>query len=109
MLLKSMGSSLLEGRQTGMDYDTSSLAAVNFNTTLAGAEEADAILLVGTDLRWEASLVNTRIREAIKNGAKVFAIGPETHLTYKVECLADALALLGNLPKAVKVAFKVAA
>jgi NADH-quinone oxidoreductase subunit G len=100
-LARSMGSSLLEGRQTGMAYDTSSLAAVNFNTTIAGIEQADAILLVGTNLRWEAPLVNTRVRKAIKRGAKVFAIGPETELTYKVEWLGDDLALLGDLPKAV--------
>jgi NADH-quinone oxidoreductase subunit G len=105
-LLASMGSTLLEGRQTGMDYDTSSLAAVNFNTTIAGAETADAILLVGTNLRWEAPLVNTRIRKAIKKGAKVFAIGPETDLTYKVEWIGNDLALLGNLPGAVVEAFK---
>ncbi|USU09470.1 NADH-quinone oxidoreductase subunit NuoG [Sphingomonadaceae bacterium OTU29MARTA1] len=99
-LLAKLGSSLLEGRQTGMDYDTSSLGAVNFNTTIAGVEEADAILLVGTNLRWEAPLVNTRIRKAIKKGAKVFAIGPETELTYKVEWLGADLSILGNLPEA---------
>ncbi len=104
-LLASMGSSLLEGRQTGMDYDTSSLAAVNFNTTIAGTETADVILLVGTNLRWEAPLVNTRIRKAIKKGAKVFAIGPETDLTYKVEWLGNDLSLLGKLPDAVAEAF----
>ena len=104
-LLKELGSSLLEGRQTGMDYDTSSLAAVNFNTTIAGAERADAILLVGTNLRWEAPLVNTRIRKAIKRGAKVFAVGPETELTYKVDWLGADLALLGDLPERVTEAF----
>ena len=104
-LLGAMGSTLLEGRQTGMDYDASSLAAVNFNTTIAGAETADAILLVGTNLRWEAPLVNTRIRKAIKKGAKVFAIGPETELTYKVEWLGNDLSLLGNLPAAAADAF----
>ncbi len=104
-LLKNLGSSLLEGRQTGMDYDTSSLAAVNFNTTIAGIEKADAILLVGTNLRWEASLVNTRIRKAIKRGAKVWAVGPETELTYKVEWLGNDLAVLGNLPQALTDAF----
>jgi len=104
-LARSMGSSLLEGRQTGMDYDTSSLAAVNFNTTIAGAERADAILLVGTNLRWEAPLVNTRIRKAIKRGAKVFAIGPETELTYKVQWLGADLSVLGDLPQAVVDAF----
>lgn len=104
-LLAKLGSSLLEGRQTGMDYDTSSLAAVNFNTTIAGVEEADAILLVGTNLRWEAPLVNTRIRKAIKKGAKVFAIGQETELTYKVEWLGAELSLLGDLPEAVATLF----
>ena len=104
-LLAGMGSTLLEGRQTGMAYDTSSLAAVNFNTTIAGTERADAILLVGTNLRWEAPLVNTRIRKAIKKGAKVFAIGPETELTYPVTWIGDDLALLGNLPDAVTEAF----
>jgi NADH-quinone oxidoreductase subunit G len=105
VLLASMGSTLLEGRQTGMDYDTSSLAAVNFNTTIAGAERADVILLVGTNLRWEAPLVNTRVRKAIKKGAKVFAIGPETELTYKVEWLGADLGLLNALPAAVAEAF----
>jgi len=98
-LLRTLGSDRLEGRQTGMAYDTSSMAAVNFNSTIAGAEEADAILLVGTNLRWEAPLVNTRIRKAIKKGAKVFAIGPETDLTYKVEWLGADLSILGNLPE----------
>lgn len=105
-LVKAMGGSLLEGRQTGMDYDVSNLAAVNFNTTIAGAETADAILLVGTNLRWEAPLVNTRIRKAIKKGAKVFAIGLETDLTYKVEWLGNDLSLLGNLPQAAADALK---
>jgi NADH-quinone oxidoreductase subunit G len=104
-LLKELGSSLLEGRQTGMDYDTSSLAAVNFNTTIAGTEEADAILLVGTNLRWEAPLVNTRIRKAIKKGARVFAVGPETELTYKVDWLGADLSVLGALPERVTEAF----
>ena len=99
-MLAQSGSSLLEGRQTGMDYDVSSLAALNFNTTIAGTEQADAILLVGTNLRWEAPLVNTRVRKAIKRGAKVFAIGSQVDLTYKVEWLGNDLALLGSLPEA---------
>ncbi|HYZ47673.1 MAG TPA: NADH-quinone oxidoreductase subunit NuoG, partial [Sphingomonas sp.] len=104
-LLRAFGSELLEGRQTGMDYDCSSLAAVNFNTTIPGIEEADAILLIGSNVRVEAPLVNTRIRKAVRRGAKVFAIGPELDLTYKVEWLGNDLGLLGKLPKAVTEAF----
>ncbi|WP_129792761.1 NADH-quinone oxidoreductase subunit NuoG [Sphingosinicella sp. CPCC 101087] len=104
-LLASLGSDLLEGRQTGLAYDVSNLAAVNFNSTIAGIETADAVLLVGTNPRWEASLVNTRIRKAAKAGAKVFAIGPEVDLTYPVEWIGDDLSLLSALPKAVTDAF----
>jgi NADH-quinone oxidoreductase subunit G len=103
------GASMLEGRQTGLAYDTSSLSAVNFNTTIAGIENADVILLVGSDLRREAPLVNTRIQKAIrKRGAKVFAIGPVTDLTYKVEWLGDDLSVLVKAPKALSDALKTA-
>ena len=105
-LLAAMGSSLIEGRQTGLKYDVSSLAAVNFNSTLNGIETADAILLVGTNPRWEAPLVNTRIRKAVKHGAKVYAIGEEIDLTYKVEWLGNDMGLLGKLPGTVADVFK---
>ncbi len=105
-LVNALGSDLVEGRQTGLAYDATNLAAVNFNTTIAGIETADVILLVGTNPRWEASLVNTRIRKAVRAGAKVFAIGPEVDLTYKVEWLGNDLSLLHKLPKAAADAFK---
>ncbi|WP_321324337.1 NADH-quinone oxidoreductase subunit NuoG [uncultured Parasphingorhabdus sp.] len=106
-LLKSMKSDMLEGRQTGLSYDVSSLAAVNFNSTIAGIEEADVILLVSTNPRWEASLVNTRIRKAVRQrGAKVYGIGPEADQTYPVEWLGDDMGLLAKLPKALADALK---
>lgn len=106
-LVRAMGSTMLEGRQTGLAYDVSSLSAINFNTGIAGIENADVILLVGSNVRWEAPLVNTRIQKAVRrNGAKVFAIGPETDLTYKVEWLGNDAALLNKLPKAAADALK---
>ncbi|WP_324807631.1 NADH-quinone oxidoreductase subunit NuoG [Sphingomonas sp. LY29] len=99
-LLAGAGSSLLEGRQTGLDYDVTSLGAVRFNTPLADLENADVVLLVGSNVRWEAPLVNTRLRKAVRRGAKVYAIGPQVDLTYDVEWLGDNLSLLGKLPKA---------
>ena len=108
-LANSMGYVGLEGRQTGLSYDVSSLSAVNFNTTIAGLENADVILLVGSDLRREAPLVNTRIQKAVrKRGAKVFAIGPQSDLSYKVEWLGDDLAALATAPKALANALKTA-
>jgi NADH-quinone oxidoreductase subunit G len=104
-LAGALGSDLLEGRQTGLDYDCSNLAAVNFNSTLAGIEEADAVLIVGSHVRWEAPLVNTRIRKAVKRGAKVFVVGPEWDATYPVVNLGNDLAVLDKLPAAAADAF----
>jgi len=97
-LLASLGSSLVEARQNGLAYDTSGLSALRFNTTIAGLEQADVILLVGTNVRLEAPLVNTRIRKAIKRGAKVFAIGREVDLTYRATWLGEDLSALADLP-----------
>ncbi len=108
-LLWALGSKLLEGRQTGLAYDCSNLAAVNFNSTLSGIETADAILIVGSHVRWEAPLVNVRLRKAAKKGAKVFVVGPEWETTYPATFLGNDLAVLDKLPTAVGDAFKTAA
>ncbi len=105
-LLEAQGSALLEGRQTGLDYDVSSVSAVAFNSTLAGIETADAILLIGTNPRWEAPLVNTRLRKAVRRaGAPVFSVGPAVDLTYPVTDIGDDLSILGKLPAAVTETF----
>jgi NADH-quinone oxidoreductase subunit G len=97
-LVAALGSSLLEGRQTGMDYATDSLAAVNFNTTFSGIEHADAILIVGSKVRWEAPLVQVRLRKAVKRGARVFLVGPEWETTFGGEFLGEDLSILSALP-----------
>ena len=96
-LAKALGSTLLEGRQTGLAYDTSNLAAVAFNSTLAGIEDADAILIYGSQIRDEAPLLNPRIRKAVKKGAKVFLIGPWWEPTYSVTHLGDDAGVIANL------------
>ncbi|WJY18142.1 NADH-quinone oxidoreductase subunit NuoG [Alteriqipengyuania flavescens] len=107
-LLGALGSDMLEGRQTGMDYDVSSLSAVAFNTTFAEIENADAILIVGSQVRDEAPLVNVRLRKAAKRGAKVFVVGPEWETTYPAEFLGDDAGMLHDLPGHVADAMKAA-
>ncbi len=104
-LAGALGSTLLEGRQTGLAYDASNLAAVNFNSGLAGIEDADAVLIVGSMIRDEAPLLNTRLRKAVKKGAKIFVVGPQWDPTYPATFLGDDLAVLGNLPAEVSDAF----
>ena len=105
-LAGALGSTLLEGRQTGLSYDCSNLAAVNFNSTLAGIETADVVLIVGSQVRWEAPLINSRLRKAAKAGAKFFVVGPEWETTFPATFLGSDLSVLDKLPKAAADALK---
>ncbi|WBO23646.1 NADH-quinone oxidoreductase subunit NuoG [Sphingomonas abietis] len=98
-LLGAFGSDLHEARVDGALYDVSNPASYRFNPTIAGVETAKAILLVGANPRWEAPLVNTRIRKAIKKGATVYAVGPEVDLTYPVQWLGADISALNELPE----------
>jgi NADH-quinone oxidoreductase subunit G len=108
-LLAALGASRIESRQDGALFATEEPAGWLFNTGLAGIEAADAILLVGTNPRHEAALLNVRLRKAVrKGGAKAFAIGPEVDLSFPVEQLGDDAALLTDLPAHVVAAFETA-
>ncbi len=108
-LANALGSTMLEGRQTGLAYDTSNLAAVAFNSTLAGIESADAILIYGSHVRDEAPLLNPRLRKAVKAGAKVWLIGPWWDTTYPATHLGDDASVIDALPEDVASVFANAA
>lgn len=56
------------------------------NTPIADIEDADEILLVGTNPRYEAPLLNTRIRKSyVHNEGNVSLIGPPVDLSYAYE------------------------
>ena len=82
-LMKNLGVEQLECRSDGAKFDVTQKAGYSFNTTIAGIEEADSILLVGTNPRHEATMVNARIRKAwLDKRVKVAVIGEEVDLTY---------------------------
>ncbi|EWY42118.1 NADH dehydrogenase subunit G [Skermanella stibiiresistens SB22] len=82
-LVEGLGSKNLDCRQDGAAFDTSARAGYLFNTTIAGIEKADAILLIGTYPRWEGSMVNARIRKRyLMGGLKVGVVGERRDLTY---------------------------
>lgn len=75
-------------RQDGTYTELASRAGYLFNTTIAGIEQADAVLLVGTNPRWEAPLVNARIRKRwLQGGLAVGLVGENVDLTYGREYL----------------------
>ncbi len=83
-----LGSPHLDCRQDGAALDPTVRAGYLFNTTIAGIEDADACLLIGTNPRWEAPLVNARLRKRWLRGEFPIAlIGPRAKLTFDYEYL----------------------
>jgi len=87
-LMDALGSPHVDCRQDGARLGTASRAGYLFNTTIQGVEQADACLLVGTNPRWEAPMINARLRKRVLAGEfRVGAVGPVPDLTYSVEHL----------------------
>lgn len=82
-LMLSLGVANIDCRTDGTLFDVSHRAGYLFNSTIAAIEQADAILLIGTNPRWEAPLVNARIRKTfVSKRVKVGVIGEARDLTY---------------------------
>src|SRR5205814_415960 len=87
-LITGLGATSLECRQDRARLDPRCRAGYLFNTTIAGIENADVCLLVGANPRWEAPLVNARLRKRhLQGGFRIAAIGPALDLTFPVEML----------------------
>lgn len=87
-LMSALGCSNIDCRQDGAAVDPRTRAGYLFNTTIAGIEQSDACLLVGTHPRWEAPIINARLRKRWLSGKlKVGLIGPKVDLTYGYEHL----------------------
>jgi NADH dehydrogenase (ubiquinone) Fe-S protein 1 len=72
------------------------------NTTIAGIEESDFVLLVGTNTRLEAPLVNARIRKAWVHGALCVAlVGAPVDLSYDYQYLGDSFKVLEDIASGV--------
>lgn len=100
-LLEKLGSPNMDCRTDGARFDPSNRAGYLFNSTIAGIDDADAILLIGTNPRHEATLVNARIRRAqFERRIKVGLIGEAADLTYKYEHLGEGPADLEKFIKA---------
>jgi NADH-quinone oxidoreductase subunit G len=84
-LMVALGSANLDCRQDGAKLDVSRRDFYCFNTSIAGIEEADALLIIGSNPRREAPVLNARIRKTwLAKGIKIGLIGSETDLTYPV-------------------------
>jgi len=87
-LMRSFGVADLDCRQDGAKLAASPRQGYLFNSTLQGIEAADAILLIGTNPRWEAPVLNARLRKMWLSGnVKIANLGEAYNLTYPVQQL----------------------
>jgi NADH-quinone oxidoreductase subunit G len=88
-LMTRLGVKNIDCRQDGSVLDPRwGRAAYLFNATIAGIEQADALLIVGSNPRREAAVLNARIRKRWRTGKiAVGVIGEKADLTYKYEYL----------------------
>ena len=97
-LMKKLGSNNLECRQDGAKLDGNTRASYLFNSTIAGIEKSDAILIIGSNPRIEAPVLNARIRKRFTLGeTKIGLIGEKVDLTYKYSFLGNTPYLLESL------------
>ncbi|CAG4960157.1 unnamed protein product [Parnassius apollo] len=68
------------------------------NTGIANVEDADFVLLIGTNVRFEAPLLNTRIRKAfIQKDTDVALVGPKVDLTYDYVHVGESASIVKDL------------
>jgi len=84
-MLNAMGSTNLDARQDGAKLDVSRPDYYLFNSSIAGIEEADAIVILGSNPRVESPVLNARIRKRwTQGGLRVGLVGQAVDLTYPV-------------------------
>src|SRR5436305_4445397 len=88
-LLGRLGSGNLDCRQDGaVLHPKWGRASYLFNASIAGIENADALLIVGSNHRREAAVLNARIRNRwTKGGFPIGLIGAQADLTYPCDYL----------------------
>ena len=88
-LFKLFNSNNLEFREKNFYVNPADKINYIFNTSIKRIEESDLILLVGSNPRHEATMVNARIRKAFVKGTPIFSIGDPGNLTYEYKILGN--------------------
>ena len=96
-LMTRLGSPNLDCRQDGAKIG-GNRAGYLFNSTIAGIDDADAVLIIGSNPRIEAAVLNARIRRNwLSSRMPVAVVGPKVDLTYDADFLGQDPAILDAL------------
>ena len=87
-LMDNLGVANMDCRQSQIFVNPDMRSSYLFNTTIAGIEDADACLIIGSNPRHEAAILNTRIRKRyLERNFPIALVGEEADLTYKYDHL----------------------
>jgi len=85
---RTIGTNKYESRPSRSFVDCSKRENYIFNSTINGIEETDLIILIGTNPRFEATMLNARIRKAyLNNNTKIISLNDLGDLTYPYSSL----------------------
>jgi NADH-quinone oxidoreductase subunit G len=85
---RTLDSQNYESRSDNRFLDTRKRENYLFNSTINGIEESDLIFLIGTNPRYEATILNARIRKSyLNNNTKIISLNELGDLTYPYESL----------------------
>lgn len=101
-LLRGLGVANTDCRQDGAAIGLSGQRGEYlFNTTIMGIEDADALLIIGSNLRLEAPLINARVRKTWLRGTLdlIGVVGEPTDLTYAYDHVGAGPKTLADLAK----------
>ncbi len=80
---RTLDSNNFESRSSQKFVDISQRENYLFNSTINGIEETDLIILIGTNPRYEATILNARIRKAyLRNKTQIISLNEVGDLTY---------------------------
>ena len=85
---KTLKSKNLESRTEDYYVNNNDRKNYIFNSTINGIEEADLVILIGTNPRYEATILNARIRKSfLKNKTEIYSLGEIGNQTYPYKVL----------------------
>jgi len=97
-LQKCIGTSNFECRQEKIYINPYERMNYLFNSTINGIEETDFIILIGTNPRLEATILNARIRKSyVKNKIEIHSIGDPGDLTYPYKIIGSNTSLISEI------------
>ncbi len=98
LLMQKLGSDNIDCRDQNSIIDANNRASYVFNSTINGIDEADSCLIIGSNIRHDAPIVNARIRKRYLTGKlEIAKIGVEQDLTYNTLDLGDSIESLKEI------------